>query len=71
VLAAVEVLTFWTVLRRSTVGTDGSWWFTDAVTVGAPDHPRLLLVVHVALVTVLAAMAHRGRVLTAGRLTSQ
>ena len=71
VLAAVEVFTFWTVLRRSTVGTDGSWWFTDAVTVGAPDHPWLLLVVHVALVTVLAAMAHRGRVLTAGRLTSQ
>jgi hypothetical protein len=71
VLAAVEVLTFWTVLRRSTVGTDGSWWFTHAVTVGAPDHPRFLLVAHLALVILLAVTMQRHRSLTAHHSASQ
>jgi hypothetical protein len=59
-LALAEVATFWAVVRRATVGTDGSWWFTDAVDIGAPAHPRLLLIVHVAIVAVLAlSLAHR------------
>jgi hypothetical protein len=59
-LALAEVATFWAVVRRATVGTDGSWWFTDAVDIGAPAHPRLLLIVHVAIVAVLAlGLAHR------------
>jgi len=71
VLAAVEVLTFWTVLRRATVGTDGSWWFAHAVTVGAPDHPRFLLVAHLALVMLLAVTMQRHRSLTARHSASQ
>jgi hypothetical protein len=70
-LVTVEVLTFWTVLRRSTVGTDGSWWLTDAVRVGAPEHPRALLVAHLALATLLAAMVQRDRALTTGISASQ
>jgi hypothetical protein len=53
-LAVAEVATFWAVVRRATVGTDGSWWFTDAVDIGAPAHPRLLLLAHAAIVAVLA-----------------
>lgn len=59
-LALAEVTTFWAVVRRATVGTDGSWWFTDAVDIGAPAHPRLLLLAHAAIVAVLAlGVAHR------------
>ena len=71
VVAVVEVITFWTVLHRATVGTDGSWWFADAVSVGAPDHPRLLLVVHAALVVLLAAAVQRRAVHTVARPASQ
>ena len=65
-LALAEVTTFWAVVRRATVGTDGSWWFTDAVDIGAPAHPRLLLLAHAAIVAVLALgvaqrFARRGR----------
>ena len=52
-LACAEVITFWAVVRRSTVGTNGSWWFTDAVSVGAPHHPLVLVSVHIALVALL------------------
>jgi hypothetical protein len=59
-LALAEVATFWAVVRRATVGTDGSWWFTDAVDIGAPAHPRLLLIVHATIAAVLAlGVAHR------------
>lgn len=40
--AIAEVATFWTALRRFTVGTDGSWWFTRAA--WHPPLPPLVLV---------------------------
>ncbi|MEI6498021.1 MAG: hypothetical protein WCO88_15275, partial [Actinomycetota bacterium] len=52
-LAFAEVITFWAVVRRSTVGTNGSWWFTGAVSIGAPNRPLLLVGVHIALVALL------------------
>lgn len=58
-LGAVEVATFWTVLRRSTVGTDGSWWFDGYTGVGGPAHPLLLLGVHVVLAVAVAGAAVR------------
>ncbi len=58
-LGAVEVATFWTVLRRSTVGTDGSWWFSGPAAVGGPAHPLVLLGVHVVLIAVVVAAGAR------------
>jgi len=56
---AVEVATFWTVLRRSTVGTDGSWWFTGHVAVGGPTQPLLLLGAHVLMVAAAVGVGAR------------
>ena len=57
-----EVGTYWTVLRRSTVGTDGSWWFRGAVTTNAPRHPLALLALNLAIVSALAALAMVGAI---------
>jgi hypothetical protein len=57
--SAVEVATFWTVLRRSTVGTDGSWWFTGHVAVGGPTHPLLLLGAHALMVAAAVGVGAR------------
>jgi len=46
--AVAEAASFWTLLRRYTVGTDGSWWLSGAAWEPAVD-ARLLLGVHVAV----------------------
>jgi hypothetical protein len=54
--AVAEGVAFWTVLRRYTVGTNGSWWFAGELGWDPAVHPRVLLGVHLGvLVCVLAA----------------
>jgi len=61
-----ETLTFWAVLRRSTVGSNGSWWFADA---HSTNDARWLLIVHALTVAGLTAAALR-TALQANRLDS-
>jgi Predicted membrane protein (DUF2142) len=52
--ATIEVATLWTALRRYTVGTNGSWFFTDAKW-HPPLPPFVLLGANAALMTVLVS----------------
>ena len=58
----IELCAFWATLRRATVGTDGSWWFTGGPHGRwVPPVPALaLLIAHVALIGgVVWFVAHR------------
>lgn len=57
-VAIAEVATLWTALRRYTVGTNGSWFFTDARW-NPPLPPFVLLAANAALMTVLLHAATR------------
>ena len=57
-VAVAEIATLWTALRRYTVGTDGSWFFTDAQW-HPPLPPFVLLTTNAALVTALLVVATR------------
>lgn len=59
VAATAEVTTYWTVVRRAAVGTDGAWWPSGGHTSSALLSPGAWLGVHVATVVAVAAVSGR------------
>ncbi|MCU1362005.1 MAG: putative rane protein [Ilumatobacteraceae bacterium] len=57
--AAIECLTYWGTVRRYAVGSNGSWWLSDAFHSTVWLGPRPWLVVHIVIVVVAASCAIR------------
>ncbi len=59
-LALAEVATFWSVLRRATVGSDGSWWPSTPPGAWSPlIDARVLLIGHATVAAALAIVVAR------------
>jgi hypothetical protein len=59
VLTAIEVGTYWSTVRRYSVGSDGSWWLSDGFGSSAWLAPGAWLILHVVIVIVAATLVAR------------